>query len=236
MIDILFVTHNRRHYTQASLAALIENTDWSLVNTLHVFDDKSSDGTYELLDRVLDSADIGEAQAVLLQRAFGGPVAAMNHMLDRTDAEIFAKVDNDLILPPGWLPTMLTVMDNNPALDALGTEPGFASPLQPDYVTRGYQPAPHIGGQGLFRTKAFAKRRPKPHDRYFGMTQFQRRYMKTGWVNPDIASFNLDHLPCEPWRSLAADYVREGWSRAWSVYTDAFAEYWDWWLNDRVVA
>ncbi len=233
MIDILFVTHNRLEFTDASFTALLENTDWSLVETLHVYDDRSTDGTFDYLDRTLDSADIGEAEAVLLQRAFGGPVAAMNHFLDRSEADLFAKVDNDLVLPPGWLRTMLDVMDRNESLDALGTEPGFAHPLQPDYVTRGYQPAPHIGGQGLFRSRGFKSRRPKQHDRYFGMTQFMRRHMSCGWVSPDIASFNLDHLPGEPWRSLAADYVARGWSRAWPAYSPAMSGYWDWWTRER---
>ncbi len=235
-LDILFTSHNRREYVEASFETLLANTDWSLVDTLHVFDDQSVDGTFAYLDQTLDSADIGETEAVLLQRAFGGPVAAMNHCLDRTSADTLAKVDSDLILPPRWLETMRGVMEAHPELDALGTEPGFADPVQPDYVKRGYKPAPHIGGQGLFRTRAFEKRRPKQHDRYFGMTQFQRRYMNAGWINPDLASCNLDHLPFEPWRSLAAEYVKQGWSRAWSSYSPEMREYWAWWATETVRA
>ncbi len=155
----------------------------------------------------------------------------MNKFLDVSDAEIFAKVDNDLILPPGWLETMLAVMEAHPELDALGTEPGFAPPLGQNGVARGYKPGPHIGGQGLFRTRAFRRRRPKQHDTFFGMTSFQKRYMNTGWINPDIASFNLDHLPSEPWRSLADRYVANGWSRAWAPYDASKRDYWEWWTK-----
>lgn len=233
MLDILYVTHNRLEYTHASFQALLVNTDWDLVNELYVVDDLSVDGTYDYLDRKLEDSPV---EATLMRKDFGGPVAAMNWMLDRTEATVFAKVDNDLIVPPGWLGTMLGVIENNPDLDALGTEPGFAHPLQPDYVARGYMPASHIGGQGLFRTRPFARRRPKPHDRFFGLTQFQRKTMRCGWVNPDIAAFNLDHLPFDPWRSLADEYVRRGWSRPWGPYAKSMSDYWDWWAREQVEA
>ncbi len=202
MIDIHFCAYNRRTYTDCSLSTLVENTDWDEI----------------------------PCNTILLHERFGGPVAAMNAVLDRTNAEIFAKVDNDLILPPGWLDTMLTVMEEHPELDALGTEPGFAPPLGQNGVARGYKPGPHIGGQGLFRTRAFKRRRPQQHDTFFGLTAFQKRYMIAGWIEPDIASFNLDHLPCEPWRSLAADYVANGWSRLWPSYPPSMSDYWAWWL------
>ncbi len=233
MIDIHFCAYNRRTYTDCSLSTLAENTDWSLVNHLYITDDNSTDGTSEYL---LDVFRYLPVQATLLRNPFGGPVAAMNAVLDRTNAEIFAKVDSDLILPPGWLDTMLTVMEEYPELDALGTEPGFAPPLQPPDIARGYKPGPHIGGQGLFRTRAFRRRRPQQHNTFFGLTEFQKRYMTAGWIDPDIASFNLDHLPCDPWRSLAADYVANGWSRAWSSYDLSFRDYWIWWTAAQVAA
>ncbi len=226
----MFLAHNRLAYVKASLAALVENTDWSLVHRLWLVDDNSTDGTADYL--LACKGAIGY-RASFLPGEYGGPVAAMNAVLDRTKADILGKVDSDLVLPPGWLGTMLDVMQADARLDALGTEPGFAHPVQPDYVKRGYKPAAHVGGQGLFRTRAFAKQRPTQTGTFFGLTHFQRRYMTCGWVDPSIASFNLDHLPFEPWRSLAAEYVTKGWSRTWTTYAPAMSEYWSWWSDQQ---
>ncbi len=230
MIDILLTTHNRKAYVEAVLATLLANTNWDLVHHLHIIDDHSIDGTYEFL---LDAVRDAPVETTVTTARFGGPVAAMNHMLDRTQMQVFGKIDSDTIVPPGWLDTMLDVMVENPGLDGLGMEPGFAEPVQPDYVTRGYQPAAHVGGQGLFRVSAFAKHRPAPKDRYFGFTQFQRKLMTTGWIDPDIATFNLDHVPEEPWASLAASYVEAGWSRSWSTYAPSMAVYYEWWTKQQ---
>lgn len=227
MIDILLTTHNRKAYVEAVLATLLANTNWDLVHHLHILDDHSVDGTYEFL---LDAVRDAPVETTVTTARFGGPVAAMNHMLDRTQMQVFAKIDSDTIVPPGWLDTMLDVMVDNPGLDALGTEPGFAEPVQPDYVTRGYQPAAHVGGQGLFRVANLQKHRPLPKDRYFGFTQQMRKHMTCGWIDPSIAAFNLDHIGSEPWRSLAEAYVAKNWSRSWPVYPSEFAPYYQWWF------
>ncbi len=228
-VDIHFPVHNRLRYVEASFATLIENTDWDMVDALYITDDDSTDGTHEYLVNAMCELDVA---TMMITDRFGGPVAAMNTVLDKTDAEIIAKVDSDLILPPGWLQTMLRVMDEHPELDALGTEPGFAARLHLDFVSRGYLNAPHIGGQGLFRTRAFRRGRPQQKDTFFGMTQFMRRHMTCAWIDPDIAAFNLDHLPFEPWQSLARAYVAKGWSRAWSSYPRSWGNYWEWFAPD----
>ncbi len=229
-VDLMFLAHNRAEFTRASFETLLENTDWDLVHTAYIYDDRSIDGTFEYLDEAFHRLP---CHAVMTHSTFGGPVAAMNHMLDRTQQTVFAKIDNDLIVPPGWLNTMLTVFEENVQLDALGMEPGFATPVQPDYTVRSFKFSSHIGGQGLFRTRAFARRRPKPHMRWFGFTQHQRKHMNTAWVDPDIPAFNLDHLPLEPWSLLTSLYVQKGWSRAWPPYRPEMRAYWDWWTQQQ---
>ncbi len=229
-VDLMFPCHNRLEYVKAAFQNLLDNTDWTLVKHLWLVDDDSTDGTAEYLKACEFS--IGY-KATLARGNFGGPVAAMNHVLDRTHADVIAKIDSDCIVPPGWLNTMLGVLDEHPNVDALGMEPAFADPLQPDYVKRTCKPARWVGGQGLIRTSVFAKHRPVAKRRYFGWTQFQRQYVCSAWVSPDIAAFNLDHLPFEPWKSLAAEYVENGWSRAWGPYDQSLSPYWDWWTKQQ---
>ena len=113
MIDILYLAKGRPEFTAASLAALKANTDWSKVRAVWVFADGADD---------LPSFG-GLVNCVRDGRVHGGPVAIMNHYLSGPGAEIFAKVDNDCIVPPGWLDQSLAVMEAHPELDLLGIEP-----------------------------------------------------------------------------------------------------------------
>lgn len=230
-IDLLFTAHNRLEFTKASWAALIEHTNWALVRRLHVLDDRSSDGTAVWLSA---ASGLAPADVRFRSAAFGGPVAAMNLTLDRLapGCDVLGKVDNDLVVCPGWLDTLTAVLDGAPGLDVLGFEAGFSPPVAPVGVPRSWRPASHVGGIGLFRTRVFRRVRPRADGR-FGWTRFQRRHAACGWVTPDLPCFLLDHLPVEPWRWLSDRYVEAGWQRRWPVYDWSMEPYWSWWAGAR---
>lgn len=163
---------------------------------------------------------------------FGGPVAIMNDFLKRTDADVFAKIDNDTVVPPGWLGECQSVMERCPELDLLGIE--VFCTVAPASVERGYQPASYIGGIGLMRRRAF-RSLPDPEG-YFGFTAWQSRHEEVikGWLDPALPVFLLDRLPIEPWRSLSAAYVDRGWQRKWGFYRPESKEHlWGWWLQTQ---
>jgi glycosyltransferase involved in cell wall biosynthesis len=225
-VDILYLAFNRLRYTQASFGLLLANTDWSLVRRLVVYDDGSTDGTREWLQEWMtdDGMDqLGGVIACLTARdlrltEYHSPVAIMADYLNRDPADIFAKVDNDIAMPPGWLPTALRCMVENPELELLGLAAGWAErkdgPL-------GYQRASHIGGVGLMRSHAFTSRPPLEPDGRQGFTNWQHKYEPVrGWLAPDVLAVQLDLVPEEPWKTLAARYVRKGWQRYWPPMDD----------------
>jgi glycosyltransferase involved in cell wall biosynthesis len=233
-LDLMFTSHNRLEFTRASLRALWVNTNWELVRRVYFVDDASIDGTRELVDDRSLFGPHEDVEVEFVSSSFGGPVAAMNYVLDRTDAHVLAKIDNDVIVCPGWLDAMLFVLNENRHIDALGMEPGFADRPGRYDIPRGSVPARWIGGVGLMKTALFKHHRPKPHDRYFGLTAFWRKYAHTAWIAPDLPVFLLDHLPFEPWLSLTDKYVREGWCRAWpDKYPEDWSDYWSWWTAER---
>jgi glycosyltransferase involved in cell wall biosynthesis len=228
MIEIMYPAHNRLAFVQATFPALLANTNWELVDRLHITDDRSRDGTYEYLADAIRAVPV---PVVLSSSRFSGPVAAMNHVLDRCEAEVLGKCDSDLIVCPGWLDVMLATLDANPNIDALGMEPGFGAPVALVTLERHAKPAPFIGGVGLIRTRVFARRRPAQDKRFFGWTQFQRRHVRAAWITPDLPVFLLDHVPVEPWASLAQTYIAQGWSRKWAEYFEPSPAYYDWWVG-----
>lgn len=231
-IDLIYLAYNRIEFTQFTFPIMVKNTDWELVNRLVVYDDGSEDGTSEWLgeqvsdwnNQIPTPADIH-----IHHTRFGSPVQTMNHYLDHYESDMFAKIDSDVATPPEWLHEMNKQMYLNPALDILGMQADSGPPALGRDNRRHTQDASHIGGVGLIRRRAFKFCRPVPRGR-FGWTEFQQRHpeMTKAWIKPDLATFELDRLPKEPWISLSAKYVEEGWSRAWGPYAPGANDYWDW--------
>lgn len=242
MIDLLYVAYNRLEFTRWSFGALIDNTNWDLVSAVHVQDDGSTDGTAEHLEaQCAYLQDLHPRLAVYFHgERVGGPVAAMNAYLELEDpAPLLAKVDNDFVMSPGWLDALHAVLQANPDLDIIGTEPGILLdvPAEGKYEAGGYRyrPCEHIGGKGLMRVSAFDGRpmHPSGPHGYFGFTEWQVKHeeVKEGWIDPDLRCFGLDQLPRQPFQSLTKKYVTAGWQRRWPPYGEDAAHYWDWWTS-----
>lgn len=230
MIDILFLAHNRLEFTIASAEALIANTDWSQVRLVRVHDDGSTDGTREYLESLEWPAD-----REFRFKRLGGPVAIMSAYMTDHPGQDFAKIDNDVLVPPGWLGECLDVMDAHPELQLLGIECGNDFPV-PAPHKRGYEPAIHIGGIGLMRGNVFKRLGHPKADGRFGFTEWQHAHNSVvkGWINPPLPVALLDHLPFQPWRALSERYIRQGWQRkAWGYYEERSHRLWDWWKGAR---
>jgi len=258
MIDLLYLTYNRKDFTAASLKALKQNTNWSLVRRFSVYDDCSIDGTREMVEQFLNelqSMEGGGPICTLTVGKLGGPVSVMAEFLrEKSDLDLFCKLDSDVIVPPGWLDSCLSVMKRNPLVDLLGIEPwqsrtpppwaaGVRSDLDQDkHLTAwtqgkpGFAKCDSIGGIGLMRRKAWEGRGSMAvhgPNGVGGFTDWQvaHRDVVKGWVIPPLKLFLLDRLPMEPWKTLSARYEAKGWQRPWSRYGADAAELWSWWLN-----
>lgn len=235
-VDVLYLSWNRLGFTEVSFRLLIENTNWDLVDRLVIYDDESDDGTYEFLDEMLRPQTTIE-KTELVRLKLGSPVRVMNRYLERTEADWFAKIDNDIAVPPGWLEELLGVVERNPEIELLGMEagrtgyPGSAGGEGSTWEgPRGFVDGSHIGGVGLMRVEAF-KTRPAISARgRFGFTQWQDHYrLVRGWICPDLMVPQLDRVPIEPYASLSAEYDALGWQRPWPVMDARWcAPYYDW--------
>lgn len=258
MIDLIYLAKDRPEFTAASLRALAANTNWELVRRIRIYTDGA-----QFPYITTDCADEMGQRLEIDCCTYGGPVAIMNAFLAERPAdggvaptEVWAKIDNDVIVPPGWLDRCLAVMENQPFLDLLGIEPP-ASRTRAPWTPRGtkveapewagaghhvyggafagYAPCRSIGGIGLFRSRAFAKREAmKPFATYGGFTDWQERQrdLVKGWVVPPLGLFLLDRLPFDPWASLSVEYIAKGWQRPWTPYDlTAGPELWYWWYT-----
>jgi hypothetical protein len=235
MIDLLYLSHNRLEFTKASLAALEANTDWDRVGQLLVYDDNSTDGTREYLAEWVERPN--DLPVISRFGTYGHPVNVMrDYLLNHQTHSIFAKIDSDTMVAPGWLGTCLNVMERHPEVDLLGIEAfneiaAFDCQRAGEYA-RSYTDARFIGGIGLMRVSVFhVHGLPEPAGRYHGFTEWQERRprIRKGWLNPSLPVFLLDRLPFEPWRSLSKEYVAKFGQRDWGPYDENSTELWSWW-------
>jgi hypothetical protein len=233
-VDILYLVHNRAEFTARTLEALRVNTNWELVNELWLYDDASVDGADQILANYAGAKfpELDDARIRLVAGDFRGPVAIMSHFFNATRSPLFAKIDNDIAVPAGWLDACLNVMGEHDELDLLGIEPMQQLEVIPfgETVGRSYEATPHIGGIGLMRGRVFLKYGTPIPDGRFGFTQFQEHFpMKCGWLDPALPVVLLDRLPIEPWRSLSDKYIANGWQRRWEPYDKPeHAKIWAW--------
>ena len=227
-VEILFTCWNRKAYSRASMQLLKQNTDWSRVSRLVVYDDGSEDGTFEAVRDI--GATIGVPAFEMREGGWRSIGATMNDYVALTESEWFVKIDNDIAVPPGWLERLLYVSDG---YDLVGMEAAFTSDyrglLAPGYYSV-QKARHHIGGVGLMRTQAFVHRRPVPLSKgRNGFTIWQHRnHLRVGWITPDLPAVQLDRIPQDPWQSLAADYCMKGWSRPWEPYGSDMSYWWSW--------
>lgn len=250
-VDIVFPSSSRPEFSAMSLAALAVNTNWDLVRRLIIYTDGAT-----MREGFVAREPIPIELLEYDHEAHGGPVAIMLAYLDRPDvAEIFAKIDNDVVVPPGWLDAAVSVMARHPELDLLGIEPPLSRTPAPWASSKrprppapeldgppglhnycGYALCDSIGGVGLMRSRAFAGRdRMRPHATYGGFTDWQQRNadVTKGWILPPLSLFLLDRLPFEPWLGLSRRYIDGGVQRPWTNYGPEASSLWEWWIKSR---
>lgn len=234
-IDLLYLAKDRFEFTQESFTLLLENTNWDLVNMLFVVDDNSkSSSAAKWLQVTSDQAPV---KTQFHSTNLSSPVGVMLYYLDHREAEYFAKVDNDICLPPGWLEAMTSVIERYD-LDLLGMEAGRSGEPPDDWdgIYSRNKDCSHIGGVGLIRGTAIRRsRRPVPNGR-FGWTENQHQVPYTrAWIKPDLQMYALDQVPREPWTNYSYDYYEQGIQRFWSNYPKEMTWYWNWRLGEGVI-
>jgi glycosyltransferase involved in cell wall biosynthesis len=228
-VDLLYLSSNRLEFTRETFSTLLRNTDWRFVRELVVNDNNSVDGTREWLEQAVRQAPV---PVRYIKANHLSPVTAMLQFIASGRAPVLAKVDNDTMVPPGWLRLSLEALERHPELALLGIE-AFHPHSDDLQLPRSYVPAEFISGLGLYKRSVFARSRPRAIGKWFGFEEWQVAQgssLVRGWINPALCIFLLDRIPFEPWLSYSDMYIARGWQRSWPKY-DPNCTLWQWRWN-----
>lgn len=130
--SIIIVTYNNLALTRLCLASVFRNTEYTNFEVI-VVDNQSTDGTPEFLKSLAGSyPDL----KVILNSKNHGFAKANNQGIAQADGEYFVLLNNDAIVPPGWLSRLLRHLRDpriglvGPVTNSIGNEARIAVPYQ----------------------------------------------------------------------------------------------------------
>lgn len=106
-VEIIYLTYNRLEYTQRSLPALLES-DHDVDYKVFIHDNGSTDGTVKWL-RSIDHPRIARITYGEINR---GIAPVTNEFWRSTRATYIGKIDNDIIVPEGWMREILLRLEH----------------------------------------------------------------------------------------------------------------------------
>lgn len=122
-IDVMFVSYNRLEYTKKSLQSIFDNTD--IPYRLIWVDNGSTDETVKYMNKIEKQINTDTSpckELVLIKNDKNmGLAYAMRQFFDVCKSKYIAKVDNDTIVPKGWLGSLLEVAEGLD-LDVVGAD------------------------------------------------------------------------------------------------------------------
>jgi GT2 family glycosyltransferase len=133
--SVVVVTYNNLLFTRMCLAALLVNTDWVNFEVI-VVDNGSQDGTRAYLDEL---SRRNPQVRVIPNDANRGFAAANNQGLAAAAGDVLVLLNNDTIVPPGWLGGMIGHLRDEgagcvgPVTNRIGNE----AEIETDYRTYG---------------------------------------------------------------------------------------------------
>lgn len=147
--SIIVVTYNNLALNKLCLESIIRNTDYPNYEVI-VVDNDSTDGTPAYL-RYMAAQHYGIQ--VILNATNNGFARANNQGIARSTGEYIVLLNNDTIVPPGWLSRLLRHLQN-PAIGMVGPRTNFV----------GNESKVEVSYQSWGEMEAFAAERAWTHD------------------------------------------------------------------------
>ena len=192
-IALIYLTYNRFYYTKETLPALLNSSKYPF--KVRIVDNGSTDETVEFL-KELSHPNI---ETIIFNKKNEGLVKPTKKFWKETDAELVGKIDNDILVPKGWISTLIEAHKKIPELGVAGfchfRKEDFNNDIVRNKVLEKngtyLRGQPWIGGNYLMKSihiNKFFKRYSRSwkflsNRSFHGFTKFQRILTENGLLN-----------------------------------------------------
>ena len=114
-VHILYLTFNRLFYTKKTLPALLESAD-TVSCQIRIVDNGSTDGTVEYLQKLSHP----RIERVIYNNKNKGLVKPTKQFWKDSHSELVGKIDNDILVPKGWIEKLVDAHQKIPELGVVG--------------------------------------------------------------------------------------------------------------------
>jgi len=203
-VHILYLTFNRFYYTKKTLPALLESSD-SDSYQIRIVDNGSTDGTVEYLLKLKHP----RIEKVIYNNKNQGLVKTTKKFWKESNAEFIGKIDNDILVPPGWIAKLVEAHQKIPELGVAGLchfhEKDFNKNVVKQkieningiYIRR----QPWIGGNYIMKRNTVLQHRGYKQSRkifqkriLYGFNKFQEKLSQKGYIHGYITNTQKELL------------------------------------------
>ena len=196
-VAILYLTFNRLYYTRETLPALLDSSDTSF--SIIIVDNGSTDGTVEYLKELAHP----NIEQIIFNKRNQGLVKPTKQFWKESNAEIVGKIDNDILVPKGWIDKLMDAHIKIPHLGAAGFCHFRQEDFNPDIVRchlrfeNGiyFREQPWIGGNYLMKRDTVIRHNEYRQSRkllqkriLYGFNKYQEKLAAKGYLNGYICN------------------------------------------------
>ena len=192
-VHIIYLTFNRLYYTKKTLPALLNSSKLASYK-IRIVDNGSNDGTVEYLQQLTHP----RIEQVIYNKKNQGLVKPTKKFWKESNAELIGKIDNDILVPKGWLDKLIDAHQKIPELGVIGychfREEDFKLDLIKSKVLKKngiyLRQQPWIGGNYILKREMVMKITGYRQSRklfqkriLYGFTKYQEKLAEKGYMH-----------------------------------------------------
>lgn len=185
--DILMITYNRPEYTRLSLSRLLDTCDER--DRVWIWQNGSDPETMKVVDEFRGHPRVHRYHHREMNSKLRDPT---NWLLSESKGEYVSKVDDDCLVPDGWIEKLRHVHEQEPSLGAVACWHFLPEDYRADLAQKKIRDFrgelrvmchPWVGGSGFLLKRACVDRVGLISKKESGITGYFLRIARAGWIN-----------------------------------------------------
>ena len=199
-VQIIYLTYNRLYYTKITLPALLDSSN-HISFQVRIVDNGSTDGTV----KYLKSLNHPRIEKIIYNKKNKGLVQPTKQFWKESNADLVGKIDNDILVPKGWVQKLTEAHQRVPNLGVAGYCHFRQEDFDPKKIALkveqinniNFRRQPWIGGNYIMKrstvlnNKGYRQSRKLFQKRIlYGFNKYQETLAKNGFIHGYLCDEN----------------------------------------------